>query len=377
MGWVYDKHGRIFFRDCQDLMLCHRRAMYEGATDDFLYYSIIIMKRQLLLTACAILGAAMAKADGGIVTLDLTKATTPLEFNSSNGSWTETYNDEATVIDSQCFSFIHGALGEYQTWWGFTASNSADNSRPEITMLQQWSNMACGGIVLDDNGEVKKDEHGAPVVDTEVPYLVAYYSPYMSRRSIDMVFTEGKSYDPQGVYLNNNSYPYYCIEYGDAFARAFTNGDDFTLTIHGVSADGTEKTMDVSLASYTNGDLTINRGWRYVDLTPLGTVNELYFTMASTDTGDWGMNTPGYFCLDKLMVKAADTQSQGSMMADSNTITYDKAARTVTVGGGAFASICNISGQIVMSGEGTLDISGLAAGVYIVKSGNNSLKIAR
>lgn len=336
------------------------------------------MKRQLLLTACAIMGATFPKADDGIVTLDLTKATTTLEFNSVNGSWTETYNDDATVIDSQCFSFIHGALGEYQTWWGFTASNSADNSRPENTMMKQWSNMACGGIVLDENGEVKKNEYGAPVVSASVPYLVAYYSPYMSRRSIDMVFAEGKSYDLQGIYLNNNSYPYYCIEYGDAFARAFTNGDDFTVTIHGVSADGTEKTMDVSLASYTNGDLTINRGWRYIDLTPLGTVNELYFTVTSTDTGDWGMNTPGYFCLDKLMVKPTDTHSLGSLIADGkDVITYNRDSHTVNIANGAFATVCNISGQTVMSGEGSLDITSLGAGVYIVKSGNSSLKIAR
>lgn len=335
------------------------------------------MKKQLILIASAIIGCSAANADGDMVILDLTKATTPLEFNATNGSWTKTYDDNATTIDSQCFSFIHGALGEYQTWWGFTASNSADNTRPENTMLQQWSNMAAGGIVLDDNGEVKKDTYGAPVVSASVPYMVAYYSPYMSRRSIDLVFAEGKSYDLQGVYLNNNSYPYYCMEYGDAFARAFTNGDDFTLTIHGVSADGSEKTMDVSLGSYTNGDLTINRGWRYVDLTPLGTVNELYFTMASTDSGDWGMNTPGYFCLDKLMVKPASTQSLGSMTADPNAITYSKPTSTVTVASGAFATICNISGQIMMSGEGTLDISSLPAGVYIVRSGNNSLKIAR
>ena len=337
------------------------------------------MKKQTLLLAAAFMCAAMAKADDQVVTLDLTKATTQLEFNADNGSWVGTYDDDEESIESQCFSFVHSSLGDYDTWWGFTASNSADNYRPENTLTHQWSNMALGGIVLDENGEVKKDSYGAPVVSADVPYIVAYYSAYMSRRPVDMVFNDGKNYEPQGVYVNLNSYPYYSIEYGDAFSRAFTNGDKFTLIFHGVSPDGSENTLEVALASYDNGDLTINRGWKYVDLTSLGVVNEIYFTMESTDSGAWGMNTPGYFCLDKLMVKPATESGVNSVMANDNTnISYDRATKTVSVTGAEFAVISNVEGQNVMSGESsTFDISSLPAGVYVVKAGSRTLKIAK
>lgn len=325
-----------------------------------------------------VLSVAMANAQSEIITLDLTKSTTPLEFDAANGSWTGTYDDDAESIDSQVFSFVHCSMSEMNTWWGFTASNHADNARPENTLTQQWSNMAKGGIVLNEDGTVKTDGYGAPVVSADVPYLVAYYSPFMSKRPVDMSFAEGKAYKAVGVYVNLNSYPYYSIEYGDSFSRAFTNGDKFTLTIHGVASDESEKTVDVTLAEYSNGDLTINRGWKYVDLSELGVVNEIYFTMDSTDSGDWGMNTPGYFCLDKLMVSPAEESAVMSVDADVNGIGYDKSTHTVSLSNAGFAIVYDMAGNKVMTAEGgEFSVAGLSAGVYVVKSGNASLKIVK
>jgi hypothetical protein len=38
--------------------------------------------------------------------------------------------------------------------------------------------------------------------------------------------------------------------------------------------------------------------WEWLDLKSLGVVAALNFSMESTDMGDWGINTPAYFCLD-------------------------------------------------------------------------------
>lgn len=335
--------------------------------------------RKIFTLALAFAGIMAANADNQVITLDLTKATTPLTFDEDNGAWTGTFNDDEGAIISQCFSFVHSSMSEWDTWWGFTASNSVDNQRKENTITYQYSNMAQGGIVLNEDGTVKTDEFGAPVTSKDVPYLVAYYSTYMSKRPVDMTFTDSKAYEAVGVYINLNSYAYYGIELGCyAPARAFTNDDKFTLTIHGVSPDKTEKSIDVNLASYTNGNLTINRGWMYVDLTELGTVNELYFTMKSTDSGEWGDNTPDYFCLDKLMVKETEGAGISSAKINDASISYDRKSHIVTISGAEFAMICDVTGAILMSGESeTFDISSLPAGVYIVKAGDNSIKIAK
>lgn len=336
------------------------------------------MKKVIFLVA-ALFVVVKTSAQSEIITLDLTKSTTPLEFNTTNGVWNGTYDDDAESIDSQVFSFVHNSISDWSTWWGFTASNHADNGRPANTLVQQWSNMAKGGIMLDDNGTVMVDQFGAPVTSATVPYLVAYYGFFMSTRPIDMSFIDGKSYNAVGIYVNLNSYAYYSMEYGDSFARAFTNGDKFTLSIHGVAADESEKTVEVSLAEYSNGDLTINRGWKYVDLTALGVVNEIYFTLESTDSGDYGMNTPAYFCIDKLMVSPAEDTSIESIVADKKQdIVYDRKSHTVRLINNDFAIVYDTSGNKVMTAEGSeFSVNGLTAGIYLVKSGNKTLKIAK
>ncbi len=318
-------------------------------------------------------------AQENVITLDLSNATTKLEFNESTGAWTDTYNDDEESIESQCFSFVHSSISDWATWWGFTASNSADNSLRENFITYQFSNMAKGGIALNDDGTIMTDDFGAPVVSAEMPYLVAFYSPYMAARPVDMTFNTDKTYEPVGVYVNLNSYAYYAIQDGDSYARAFNNGDTFTLTVHGVSPSGSESEVAVELASYTNGNLTINRGWSYVDLSDLGEVNELYFTLKSTDTGAYGDNTPLYFCLDKLMVKEIVTTGLASLVAPgSQSIAYDRASKTVTVDGAGFAVVYDVTGRSVMSTESpTFSIDGLPAGVYVVRAGKESIKIAK
>ncbi len=335
------------------------------------------MKKEFLLIA-TLVGGLHCAAQNDIIVLDLSKATTQLEFDSDRGCWTGTYDDDAESIESQCFSFVHNSIAEWMTWWGFTASNSADNSMRQNFITYQFSNMAKGGIALNDDGTIKTDEFGAPVVDAAMPYLVGFYSPYMSARPVDMTFNDGKAYEPVGVYVNLNSYTYYTIENGDSYARAFTNGDRFTLTIHGVTADDSEKTIDVTLASYDNGDLTITRGWRYVDLSDLGIVNEIYFTLKSTDSGSYGDNTPAYFCLDKLMVKPSSSSNINDIAASNTSIAYDRSTKTITVADADFTAVYDVSGRIVRtSSESEFSIESLPAGVYVVRAGSKSLKIAK
>lgn len=325
------------------------------------------MRKVFLLS---LLAAAGTYAADDVITLDLTKSTTPLEFNETNGSWTGTYDDDEESIDSQVFSFVHSSMGDYNTWWGFTASNCANNSQPENFLEFQWANMAAGGVKIDDEGKVS--------ADATRPYIVGYYGAFFGKRPTDMAFTDGKNYEPQGVYVNLTVYPYYCLEYGLAPARPFGDGDNFTLTIHGVAPDESEKEVTVSLCSYTNGDITINRGWKYVDLTPLGTVNELYFTMESTDTGAYGVNTPTYFALDALSVKPAAEDNITAPAAANITLSYDRASKTATWSGAEFADVQNSLGQTVMASDGgAMDLSALPAGVYIIRAGAKSLKVVK
>lgn len=333
------------------------------------------LKTLSIITSAMLTGTNILAATKPVV-LDLTKAETPLTFDAANGSWTGTFVDDEYTIDSQCFSFLKYSTGDYFVWSGFTASNSADNARyAEAGLAHQWSNMACGGIATDSDGNVLTDQYGAPVVDPKVPYMVGFYDTFTGNRPCDIIINDGKAYEAVGCYVNLTSYTHYILSYGDPFCRAFTHGDRLTLTAHGVHPDGSESTVDVSLASSSNGDLTRTRGWKYVDLTPLGKVDEIYFTMSSTDSGIYGMNTPGYFALDKLTVSPV-ASVESIKTDDAQTITYNRTTGDITLCGADFAAVYDLSGNMMMSHEGTkFNINHLQHGAYIVRAGAATRKI--
>ncbi|MHC4582419.1 MAG: DUF4465 domain-containing protein, partial [Planctomycetota bacterium] len=118
-----------------------------------------------------------------------------------------------------------------------------------------------------------------------------------------------------GLYVTNCSYPYHAMQDGDLFSKKFGGaaGDDpdfFILTITGKDAGGTVTgAVDFYLADYRSADNSadyIVDMWQYVDLTSLGVVETLEFSLSSSDVGDWGMNTPAYFAIDTLIGQAAN-----------------------------------------------------------------------
>lgn len=342
----------------------------------------------LVMLASAPAAAQEASEANDLIFLDLTKTTNPLTFNADNGAWTETYNTAIQSVDAQVFNFTKWGFEAYGMWWGFTPSNSTDNTRKEDTVKYQYSNMAKGGIELDaETGLVKTDEFGDPTVSAEVPYLIGYYADFMSEHPCELTFAEGAAYEPVGVYVNLTSYTYYTVVDGDAYARSFRNGDKLTLRIIGVPTDGADqavtlsetgsdpKSVDILLASAQNGDITAARGWKYVDLTSLGTVKGLYFEVYTTDMGQWGANTPLYFALDKLSVKSKPVNSRAEVDAETTDIVYDRATSLLTASD--FVIVTNAAGQTVSSGVGSLDLTNLTPGVYVARTSASTLKFLR
>ena len=138
--------------------------------------------------------------------------------------------------------------------------------------------------------------HGAEESKTYAVFNVNDYTP----KGIEVIAAEGDSIS--GFYVTNAAYTYTSMKNGDNFAKKFGYKDWLKLTITGYDVAGeTTGTVDFYLADLRNADsMYIHNTWRWVDLTSLGKVKRLGFTMSSSDTGDWGMNTPAYFCLDNL-----------------------------------------------------------------------------
>jgi hypothetical protein len=113
------------------------------------------------------------------------------------------------------------------------------------------------------------------------------------------------------VDVTNVSYAYQTIRDGNLFAKKFggTDGSDpdwFKLTVTGHDAAGPVGSVEFYLADYRfedDADDYIVDDWRTMDLSSLGVVESLSFSLSSTDNDPiYGMNTPGYFAIDNMVI---------------------------------------------------------------------------
>lgn len=185
----------------------------------------------------------------------------------------------------------------------------------------------------------------------------------------------------EGMYITNSTYAYLSMLDGDFFAKRFggETGDDpdyFLLTIKGqLSGVESVDSVDFYLADYRFEDNTMDYiidEWTYVDLQALGNVDSLTFTLSSTDNGQFGMNTPAYFCMDNFttadMVVATNDIEMEQLAVFPNP-TSDKINFSWENNGSGIAKLYNTQGQLVMqqfiqTDSNVMDMNHLPSGVY-------------
>lgn len=116
----------------------------------------------------------------------------------------------------------------------------------------------------------------------------------------------------EGMYVTNGTYPFLSMRDGDGFAKKFggvtgSDPDFFLLTIKKYfEGELSSDSINFYLADYRFDDNSqdyIIDEWTYVDLSSLGNVDSLHFTLSSTDVGQFGMNTPAYFFMDNFTTR--------------------------------------------------------------------------
>ena len=284
----------------------------------------------LLVTNVYLFAGQNTQSQSDTITLNLGTPTNLAQINlNEKGYWTETYNtsEQYRWLEFGQFKFSHvlnafggSDVGGGMSYWdGFTYCTSGDSTdygeagSSDAWVAQQWGCMPGGGIKTDADGNVMTDESGKVLVQKGNPYLVAYWGYWIELMEggapcLQMKFTDGKQYKPVGIYIANHPWPYYGNIHGDGFAQPFTQeGDYFKLIIHGLNAAGedTGSKVEYMLAEFKNGQLVQSPDWNWVDLSRLGTVSGIYFSMETTDADPiYGPNTAVYFCLDKLQVRS-------------------------------------------------------------------------
>jgi len=192
------------------------------------------------------------------------------------------------------------------------------------------------------------------------------------------------TYHASSVYITNSTYAYFTMLNGNMFTQKFggdTGNDEdwFLLTIKGYNNGYYTDSVNFYLADYrfsdNEQDYIINK-WTEVDINTLGNVDSLAFTLTSSDVGDYGMNTPAYFCIDDLNL----TSTFAENIIESNINIYPNPIKNIlniTNINNSDINIYNLSGQIIYSEKVyqdniRIDFSDFQNGVYIISVKNNS-----
>jgi len=198
----------------------------------------------------------------------------PTDFASSGA----TFNNE-TLDFGSCF------------WQGFAYSQTTDATTPGFG--NQYSAIPGSGA------------------GGSATYGVAFTGGQVGAQGPITRITFASEVSVTGAQITNTTYAALSMQDGDGFAKQFggTSGDDpdyLLLTITGRDAlDAITGSVEFALADYRFADNALDyilTQWTFVDLTGLGPVAALEFSLDSSDQSFGFLNTPSYFALDDLQL---------------------------------------------------------------------------
>ncbi|MFM2394155.1 MAG: hypothetical protein RLZZ546_2137, partial [Bacteroidota bacterium] len=193
-----------------------------------------------------------------------------------------------------------------------------------------------------------------------------------------------------GLYITNSTYAALSMKNGDAFSKAFggitgKDPDFFLLTIKKWNDGILQKdSINFYLADYRfsddSKDYIIDK-WTYLDLSALGRVDSLQFSLSSSDNGAFGMNTPSYFCIDEVstadgLVKTPEIEFGVENLVFPN-ISCDKISLKYLIENIEIYDISGIKKYENKDAVNEIDISSFSKGEYFIVAKNEVFRFIK
>lgn len=154
-----------------------------------------------------------------------------------------------------------------------------------------------GGTAISNYIDSNIEEHATYEYQLAVPETNGSKNFAVVYCNATIKFPEGVSYVIKSMDISHTTYELGVVANGDENGAASLAEEGYlTLTI---TADN-GKALNVDMAR----DGKILPNWTKVDLSVLGAVNSLSFSMTGSDVSEWGgIKTPTYFAFDNVVVK--------------------------------------------------------------------------
>ncbi|MBQ7495141.1 MAG: DUF4465 domain-containing protein [Bacteroidaceae bacterium] len=166
------------------------------------------------------------------------------------------------------------------------------------TLTKAWGGsygFAEGGVAISNYIDADIQNHATYEYQLAVPASNGSQNFAVVFCDASISFKNGVRHMIKSMEIGPTTYELGVVTNGDGYAASLKDSGNFTITI---TADNGKK-LEVDMAR----DGKIMTTWTKVDLTSLGKVNSLTFTMDGSDKSDWGVKHPKYFAFDNVVVK--------------------------------------------------------------------------
>lgn len=235
----------------------------------------------------------------------------------SGDYWTGTYSKTTPTgtftSGDYSFEYFNGDSYGYATAAQFAVSKSTNTDASFKYTGDQYSAITGKGV---------KDSK---------QYAVIYYDAYNGHCRA-YTKDQAKGAAVTGSYITNESYVAKSITKGNAYESAFATGDWLLLTATATKADKSTVTATKYLADFRSSETsqqTYLKDWSWFDFSSFGNdVLYIDFSITGSHTGNYGLNTPAYFCMDDFGGKAPLTPATFEDVSIANGKTYFNGAGT-------------------------------------------------
>jgi hypothetical protein len=195
-------------------------------------------------------------------------------------------SDLSGSFTSNYATFFNNYDSEYFMWDGFAYTNETDNTT--YSWLNQYSSASGSGVYASSN-------YAVSWVNSD---WMNNYEPIPSVLKFDI---ETMPEAIPGMYVSLNAYASLYMADGDYYSN---QKHYLTLRINAFSTtEYYAVSRDVILADYRFANAEDGfkfDTWQYVDLSWAEGTDSLTFILLSSDSGEYGLNTPAYFCIDNI-----------------------------------------------------------------------------
>ena len=203
--------------------------------------------------------------------------------------------------DDQNNTFVKGSVLPYDpaTWsgglsgGGIAISNYGSNgmAKTDDGYLQQLE-------VLCQSSEVVRKGAGAGGSDN---FAIVYDAGAYASNPAAITLGDKQARFIESVMINNTNYTWNVLISGNTYCAPLASDGFFKVTATGYLGETVTGTSEFYLAK----DGIVFTGWRKWDLSSLGEVDQVVFSVSGSNElyGDWGINAPTYFAIDDIAVR--------------------------------------------------------------------------